>query len=224
MNKMKKDNVRDYQNYIFDMDGTLYFHTPLRITMALCLSIYYGFHPRRWRELLLLRSYRKMREEKDRISQQNFEEQIRKDLQLKYGKTEKEISDILEYWLLKKPVKYLYIFRDQRLQRFLKEQKRAGKGIYIYSDYPSREKCKALKIEADGYYEPDGQYVLYLKPEPSGLKYLTDHEGIEIGNALFIGDRFVKDGLCAEGVGMDYVILKKDFLRRKLQYRKWKEG
>ena len=55
-----------------------------------------------------------------------------------------------------------------------------------------------------------------MKPDKSGLERILAITGFDPCEALFIGDRYEKDGKCAESTGIDYIILPQNyFIRRK---------
>lgn len=60
--KMQK-KLTEYRTVIFDMDGTLYFQSPVRLCMAVSLGLYYMIHPYKIKELMVLKKFRKMREQ-----------------------------------------------------------------------------------------------------------------------------------------------------------------
>jgi FMN phosphatase YigB (HAD superfamily) len=59
-----------------------------------------------------------------------------------------------------------------------------------------------------------------LKPDAQGLKNILRITGEAVENGLFIGDRYEKDGKCAEGIGMDYIILDNNPLLRNVNVYK----
>ncbi len=68
MNITKHKKITEYKAVIFDLDGTLYFQTKLRLIMACCLGGYYVSHFWKFKELLALKKFREVRERWDDIS------------------------------------------------------------------------------------------------------------------------------------------------------------
>lgn len=215
MVKERSKRIEDYGAYIVDVDGTLYFKRPMQLRMAMQLVLYYVFHLFKVKELLLLHDYRKMRDKDEISDKEGFENIIIAELSEKYGFPEKKTAGIIEKWILKKPIDILYECRDKRLIAFLNEQKNTGKKIYIYSDYPAVDKCTALGIKADGIYWPDKTRITVLKPSPQGINFIINENGLDKSDVLFIGDRYEKDGKCAENGGVDFLILNGSSQKRK---------
>ncbi len=215
MIKETSKRIEDYSAYIVDVDGTLYFKKPMQLRMAMQLVLYYAFHIFKVKELLLLRDYRKMRDKDEISDKEGFENIIIAELSEKYCFSEKKTAGIINKWILKKPIDILYKCRDKSLIAFLDEQKNAGKRIYIYSDYPAIDKCTALGIKADGIYWPDKTRITVLKPSPQGINFIINENRLDKKEVLFIGDRYEKDGKCAENGGIDFLILDGTHKKRK---------
>jgi len=200
-------NVRkpreDYKVIILDMDGTLYFQPPFRFCMAFSLAAYYAVHFWRLRELFLLREIRKSREKGQfHPSERNADEKTRA---------------VLAYWLYEYPLKYIWRFRDKKLISLVNGLKSGGAMIVVYSDYPADGKACAIGVDADRCYCADDGIVGCLKPNAAGLKNILHDIGADARDCLLIGDRYEKDGLCARGAGLDFVILPRT---KHARYRK----
>jgi len=179
----------EYKNYIFDLDGTLYFQKPVRRAMALRLMCYYAFRFWKIGELIELKNYRKKRETPEGIVDIT--------------------SPAIERWLIDRPLKSVAKHADRVLCEFIQKQKVAGKTIIIYSDYPVEKKLAALGLEGyvDCTFSAGDDGVRCLKPDPRGINYIIAQTRIEPSETILVGDRMEKDGLCAKSVGMDYLIL-----------------
>jgi HAD superfamily hydrolase (TIGR01549 family) len=185
---MMHKNLQDYDAVVTDMDGTLYYQTPLRICMAFELVCYYLTHINRIRELFTLRNYRKSHEKGCFV----------------------EPEKIIDFWMQEKPLKYIYFFRDKKLLALLHKMRVAGAKIIVYSDYPVAKKIQVLEqLHADYCFCGSDAVIRCLKPDSSGIKKIVRMVGLPVKNMLFIGDRYEKDGKCAEGADMDYIILAK---------------
>ena len=206
-----KFETKDYQVYIVDMDGTLYFKRLMQIRMALRLLWHYLIHIFRLRELFILYSYRKLRDRDDLSENSDFEDVIIQQLSKKYRCSKTQIQKIVSEWILTRPLEVLFSTRDNHLITFLRNQRKAQKKVYIYSDYPAIQKCAALGVQADDVYWPDGERISVLKPAVQGLNYIIKQNHLEKSQILFIGDRLEKDGVCAQNAGVDYLILKKNY-------------
>lgn len=214
----QKKLLKDYDAYIVDVDGTLYFKRPMQIKMAFGLALFYFFHVTKLKELLLLRDYRKMRDKEEVSGNDNFESVIIRELSDKYNYSEERINSIIEKWIFEKPLSVLYKCRDKQLISMLAEQRKQGKKVFIYSDYPAEDKCAVFGVYADGIYWPDQKRIYVLKPSPDGVRYILNENRLDKSSTVFIGDRYEKDGKCAESAGLDYLVLENNRFKRVHQY------
>ena len=211
-------NFFDYKAYIFDMDGTLYFKRPMQLRMAWQLGRYYLLHPHRVKELLVIRAYRKLREREDITGREGFETVIRRRLAGDFSMSESRVDSVVDNWMLLRPLMAVAKSRDKTLLRQITQLQNLGKAVFVYSDYPAKDKCRAIGLKPQGIYWPDGVKIRKLKPEPDGLRCLLEENGLAPEDVLFVGDRQEKDGKCAAAMGVDAWILAGDPLRRKKQY------
>ena len=209
----------EYQAYIFDMDGTLYHQTGVRLAMARQMIWHYLRHIKGWREAFLLRDYRRLREEPAILEKPDFEEQIRGKLAERYGYTREKVELVIRDWMFERPLRILAGYRDDRLADWISELREQGKRVCIYSDYPAAGKVQALHLTVDGCFSPDGEHIRFLKPDASGLNYILKELKVPKENVLYIGDLYEKDGLCAMAAGVDYWILPKRKRERSRQYK-----
>lgn len=175
----------DYKAIIVDVDGTLYFQTPMRIKMGSLLIT----HP--FTALRVMR-FRKNHER---------------------GLIETPDRDVARF-MYELPLQYIKRYRDEYLAEILRDYKEKGVRVIAYSDHPAIDKLKALEIDIDAVYDPTTPGIDTLKPDPKGLKLLLEKEGLKPDECLYIGDRYEKDGLCAEALGVEYLILSKDKEKR----------
>jgi HAD superfamily hydrolase (TIGR01549 family) len=188
----------EYRAIILDMDGTLYYHFPLKICMAFELLCYYTAHINQFKDLIRLIMFRISREA---------------------GIISDEDS-VIDYWMQEKPLKFIRLFKDKRLLGLMQYLHSQGIKIAVYSDYPVDKKIEALQpFNVDFSFHAADSAIQCLKPDVKGLKYIVKVIKEPVENILFIGDRYDKDGKCAESIGMDYIILYSDLLRRNLFYR-----
>lgn len=207
---------------VFDVDGTLYQQSGLRKRMLFKLVTYYIKKPWRLKELRLLQSFRKTREE-------HAGEEVG-NLQLDQYKwcAEKErvnllsVQRIVEKWIYKAPLECLSQFRFEGLKELfdLLEAKNIVRAIY--SDYPFDEKMRALALPYEFGVSSVDRDVNCLKPHPKGLQNLLRISGHEVEECVFIGDRLERDGICAKNAGMPFIIIdpnRKDYfveLKKKI--------
>ena len=221
MNKTKMKSIKDYQTYVVDMDGTLYYKYPMRLSMLFQMAGYYLSHITNWKEAFLLKDYRHLRESDELLKEADCESRIRFLLSEKYHFTPAKVDHIIEEWMYKRPLSAVYKSRDKRLLAFLKAQQKKGHKVYFYSDYPLEDKSRILGFNADGFYYPDNIRFSFLKPNPEGLSLILRENSLNPSDVLMIGDRQEKDGQCAINAGTDYLILKSTPSARRRQYKKW---
>lgn len=202
---------------ILDLDGTLYYQVGMQLFMGSWILIYYIFHFWKIKELIAILNYRKNREQelKDIV-----------DIQFsliaeKYHMSLEKIEYLINNWLIKKPLKIIYLFRDKKLIEIINEFKKKNGKIIIYSDYPTKEKLKALKIKYDLSYDSLYDKIRVLKPDPKGLNVIIKENNLNRNEILFVGDRDKKDGAISRKNKVDYVILPK--LNRKKIYKEIKQ-
>jgi len=195
-----RKKLQEYRLLILDMDGTLYYQFPLRLCMCIEMAFFYVVHIRRIAELFAIKNFRKKYEK---------------------GILEKE-TPAISYWMQGRPLRYITLFRDRKLLSLVRQLREQGAKIAIYSDYPVQKKIAALPdLTADYCFCAADAAIQCLKPNTHGLKNILRITDEAVDNSLFIGDRYEKDGKCAEGVGMDYIILDNNPLLRNINlYRK----
>jgi HAD superfamily hydrolase (TIGR01549 family) len=193
---MLRRPLRDYKALLLDMDGTLYYQLPLRICMAFELFLYYLAHLNKVKDLFALYRFRKSHE---RGCPQEADTSVR-------------------YWMQRRPLRYIRLFRDKKLIEFVAELRGSGAMIVVYSDYPAAEKIKVLSpLGVDLSFCATDADIQCLKPDTKGLEYIINSIGKPVEDTLFIGDRYEKDGKCAEGLAMDYIILDANPLLRRIR-------
>jgi len=205
MNKAGK-----YNAIVADLDGTLYFLNPVRLCMAVSILLFCITHPLMWQEIFLVRNYRK-------LYSNGFGHSERCSLLArKYHLSTNQVENIIQKWMVLRPMPFVRKFCDKRLISFLKNCHALGVKLFVYSDYPVTDKLKALGFAPDAAYSADN--LGCLKPLPDGLLYILKENGVKASDCLFIGDKFEKDGKCAENTGMDYFILPGCKLKREKVY------
>lgn len=204
---MQKRDIRDYETYIVDVDGTLYFQPALRKTMACRLLSFFLLHPWKFKDGLVLWLYRKVREDALFSNESDFEDKQIQFVATKIHVTAARVRNAIDYWMQEVPLSLIYRNRDQKLIDFLSDMREKGKKVYIYSDYPFQKKLDALQLIVDGgFFSGDG-IVRGQKPDKAGIEAILHSIQSPVDETIFIGDRLEKDGKSAEAVGMDYMIL-----------------
>lgn len=195
-NTLKKP-LSAYSAVILDMDGTLYFQAPVRFFVLLDMLLHF------WsiREFLIIQKYRKLYE-RGLTDHERF------------AKLPSDAPHIVNKWMLLRPMKYVRKFRDRALLSLIKTLHSKNIRIIVYSDYPLKNKLEATDLEPDFAYYAGDEIISCQKPDPKGLLNIIADLGEKPENIAFIGDRYEKDGLCADNAGVDCVILPKSVRRR----------
>lgn len=235
---LKKD-INDYSLYIFDLDGTLYYQKPFRIRMALYLMTYILTHPFSLKDVLIIKKYREIREKWDIISDnslgnngkeksddfENDDNQVSLDMQQysyvasKMSVSAERVEKAVNFFMLKAPLSLLPNYTDEILKQYINKLKSENKKIVIYSDYPVEDKIKALGISAESYYTSSDENIGIMKPDGKGIQVILSENNISAADAVMIGDRYEKDGLCAKANNVDYLILSSSKKERNITYR-----
>ena len=208
---MMNKALNDYSLYVFDLDGTLYDQPSLRRIMALRLAMYYAMHPLHAGELFILQHFRKV---KDKWTKSSSDEDIIRQVAKDTGSNADKVSRVVGKWIYDDPLSALPQTRDDNLCDWIGKLRSAGKKVVILSDYPTRDKMKALQIDVDAQYGPDDERIDELKPSPRGLMIIMEDFGADPADVLMIGDRNEKDGKCAEAAGVDHIILERSIRKR----------
>ncbi len=211
---MHKSGLFDYKAVIFDLDGTLYYQKPFRIRMLFYLAGHMLAHPSSIRDVFLIKKYREIREnweshEKESFCTEEMDLDSRQyDAVAKMkGVSPQRVRKAVEFFMLEAPLKLLPSYRDDVLAEAIGRLRSKGVKVVIYSDYPVKDKLKALGIKADAYFTAADEDIGCMKPDPKGLNVILKKLGLEPEEAVMIGDRYEKDGLAAKSNQMDYVIL-----------------
>ncbi|MBQ7593829.1 MAG: HAD family hydrolase [Synergistaceae bacterium] len=198
----------NYEVLIFDLDGTLYYQTPVRIFMAVWMIIHYALRPLKIRELFAVLKYRELREKLFAVDKEDFNvKQINEAARL-CGVPQEETERVINLWMNEKPLKLVKLFRRRKLLDALRKFQTSGKTIIIYSDYPVKEKLRALNFEPDKYFWSTDGFINCMKPDASGLLRIIRTFKLNAQNILYVGDRYDRDGKCAENTGVAYMDVK----------------
>ena len=114
-------NLDKYTTYIFDVDGTLYYKKMLQVEMALQLLGYYVLNIHKIKELFLLKEYRELREEEDITGNSGFEQTIRSRLSNKYKIQLEQVDEVIDKWIMSRPLSLIKKYRDQTLLTWIKK-------------------------------------------------------------------------------------------------------
>ena len=201
-----------YLAVAFDLDGTLYDQKKLRLNMAWRLGVFYLFHPHRIKELLLLKTFRSVRDDWDQIKDPNTtgdtDQAIYAHVAGMHNTDPKRVETVVRRWIYEDPLSALPKYTDTDLAAYIAKLRQNHIPVLIFSDYPIEDKLRALSIPADGMYAPGDERQIELKPSPSGLLQILKDLDLAKEQLLMVGDRDEKDGESARRAGVDYVIVR----------------
>ena len=214
---MKK--LDKYKLVIWDLDGTLYFQQEFRLKMAMVLLKKLFLRPSKWKELIVILKYRQVRENwvaSDSGDDMEMRQYVR--TASKCGIQPEEVKRIIIHWMHEEPLKHLLPYRDEEAVIRIKEMQKQGILNVVYSDYPTKDKLKALEIWVEGSFAASDKEIGCMKPNPKGIEYILQKYKVDKKDAIMVGDRMEKDGEAAIAAGVDYLILKRKRKDRKKQY------
>jgi FMN phosphatase YigB (HAD superfamily) len=191
---------------VFDVDGTLYDQRLLRRRMRTALLAGCLRDPRQIRTVMILKTFREMREELAEEEAENIgtEQYLRPARRL--GVPPEQVRAAVEAWMHERPLPHLAACRFTGLERLFDGLRRSGRPVAVLSDYPSEAKLRALGLQADLHVDAQHPDVDRLKPHPRGLQYTIERLGMRPADCLFIGDRPERDGACARRAGVPYLL------------------
>lgn len=219
-----------YKLIVLDMDGTLYYQRGMQILMCLEMGAFAVMHPFSLWKLRTISVFRKIRENREFATEGAGKERgegfasrnlLKRQYEMTAGavdRSEEAVQGIIEEWMFKRPLKYLRYTADVNLLAWVRKWKSAGKKVVVYSDYPVKEKCEMLKVEADAMFSSDERNIGQMKPSVKALEIICSEFGVRPEDILVVGDRMSRDGKMAEAFGCEYVILKKWKIFRMKRY------
>jgi len=196
---------------LFDLDGTLYRHGPLRALMAAELLTLPLQHP--LRAVPSYRALRAYRREQEHLRGYSCARPVHT-LQLAAavdaaGLSQPYVEQLIESWMFERPLKYLRLCRRPGIDRLLQALHGRGVPCGVLSDYPAQRKLEALGLDRWFSFVLTAQdpEVNVFKPHPRGFVCAAQMWRVEPDEVLFVGDRPDVDGEGARAAGMDCVIV-----------------
>ena len=197
---------REIQAVIFDVDGTLYHQTPVRFHMALRLITYFALHPWKFRELLGIYHFRRLREE-ETYQNSTLEMQIREAAKRAVISEDNRLREAIQIWMFCEPLSLICRYANREVLRLMKRLQNEGKQILIWSDYAPEEKLAALDVKPDQIYYPGHNGIEGMKPSEKSARKILKDLGLAPENAVYLGDRMEKDGKSAMAAGIRFILI-----------------
>jgi len=201
---------------IFDVDGTLYDQRKLRLCMVREMFNCVLRQPGRIAELRILWLFRRKREKLVSEAASDLESQQYVWAAQAASVSPERVRGVVKDWMFERPIAYLRSCRYSGAQALFLQCPRQGIPLAVFSDYPARDKLRALGLMAQAVVSATCAEVNRLKPDPAGLLVAAEKLGVPAAECLFIGDQEAKDGECARRAGMPYLILTSRRKNRQL--------
>jgi putative hydrolase of the HAD superfamily len=190
---------------IFDVDGTLYRQSTLRRRM-LTLLVRDALAQRSTSGLRILREYRAERERLADDETANFELVLRRRVAEKCQVSDETVTAVVSEWIEKRPLSELGRCLYPDVIPLFEAIRGSGRKIGILSDYPVRDKLKALSLKADYSVAAGDPEVGMMKPHPAGLEHLIRLAGEQPESTVLIGDRPERDGEAGRRAGVPVLL------------------
>lgn len=192
---------------IFDVDGTLYDQRKLRLCMVREMITCILRKPGHIAELSILRHFRRMREKHAAEPTSDLYSRQYIWAAQAAGVSPEKVREVVQEWMFERPLAYLRSCGYPGAQALFLQCQRQGIPLAVFSDYPARDKLRALGLMAKVVLSATCAEVNRLKPDPAGLLVAAEKLGVPAAECLFIGDQEAKDGECARRAGMPSLIL-----------------
>lgn len=193
-----------HRAWLVDLDGTLYHAGAVKLGMALELVT---AGPQTLRCLQRFRrEHRRLRADLREPVQDAYARQLELAASA-CGLEPTELAGRIEEWMIRRPGKWLRLFRRRRLLAEISRFRSRGGVAALVSDYPARQKLRAMHalrlfdaVVANGELPSPPR----LKPWPDGYLLAAHELGVAPRECLVIGDRRDLDGEAARRAGMDF--------------------
>jgi HAD superfamily hydrolase (TIGR01509 family) len=198
---------------VFDVDGTLYPHAPVRRAMLLRLLGSALAQPRRG--VTTLRALRAYRAAQEHLRDAPIEGSVAAaQLRLagrRAGIAEADVAAIARAWMDEAPLGILARLVDPSLHALLDGLSARGMRLGVLSDYPAEAKLRALDLgdRFDVVVSAQDPAVNRFKPHPRGLLETLRRLGARPEEALYVGDRHDVDAPTAHAAGVACVIVRR---------------
>lgn len=190
---------------VFDLDGTLYDQQRLRLKVLVRLLVD-AVSSLSIDTIRILIEFRRCREELGESLACDFATQQYQFVATRTGHSPEYVRSIVEEWIERRPLDVLHNCRYPGVEKVFAGLSAKGKTIAVLSDYPAREKLRALGLNADLVVYAGDPDVGFLKPHPAGLQNVLTKANVPAQAAIMIGDRVDRDWEVARRSGMRALI------------------
>jgi putative hydrolase of the HAD superfamily len=196
---------RDIKLVVFDVDGTLYSQSALRLRMLPELLVL-AISAQGRESLKIIVTYRRLRETYAERELEGFDTALVEETATSVGCKPEFVREVIGEWIYRQPLRHLKTCVLAGVPEFFTSLNAAGKTVGIFSDYAAEEKLEAMGLASDHIASADDPNVAMLKPNPKGLLGLMEKVGTPPKETLLIGDREERDGEAARRAGVHALI------------------
>lgn len=198
-------NWKNIGGVIFDIDGTLYAQTPVRICMFIELLFFYTTFKIDRQQILVLRFFRNKYEHLSSNKHKFAYDLSVDETAKKFNIRPQDVLKITEEWLIDRPLKYIKRFRSAGVETTFQKLADLGIKVAVLSNYPTEKKIVALKLSPDIQVSPSSAKLRYVKPHSNGIEIILAEFDLKANNLLLIGDRIDHDGECASMAKINFL-------------------
>jgi putative hydrolase of the HAD superfamily len=178
---------------VFDVDGTLYNETKLRLYVLGMIFINFLKSPfRTYRYLKIVLSYRKFHEHLrfDANTKNKFKAQVQLTAD-KFNLQYDDVYNIINEWVHVKPLPFISKSKYKDLDTVIDWLKKNNYKIGLLSDYPCLRKAEALGIKDDMHLIKcsTDEDIDFLKPSSFGFKRVAQILNLHPQEIVYVGDR-----------------------------------
>lgn len=210
---------------VFDLDGTLYDQTPVRLGMMWRLLAFTCRHPKAGLEAMrVLRAFRDAQERLRHVtgSVAAIAEAQAEEAAARTGASLHVVHHCVKRWMEMEPLDLLRPARRDGVVETMANARARGLKLGIVSDYPAAAKIAALRLDRtfDTIVCAQDADVQRFKPDPRGLLVAIARLGVTPEQTLYVGDRPEVDGEAAMRAGVASVMVA----RRSIPHRDPRRG
>jgi HAD superfamily hydrolase (TIGR01509 family) len=196
---------------VFDVDGTLYDQTRVRLGMLARLMAFTARYPTYgWQAIRILREFRKAQETlRHRESVGDTGVAQAEEVARRLGVGIDDVRRCVMRWMEHEPLDLLSGARRDGVMEAIAAARDRGIRLGVCSDYPADAKLAAMHLH--GVFEvvvcAQDADVQSFKPDPRGLLVAAKRLRVHPSETLFVGDRPDVDAVAAERAGIASVIV-----------------
>lgn len=196
---------RQIKLVVFDVDGTLYSQSALRLRMLSELLVL-ALSAQGREQLKIIATYRRLRETYAERELEGFDTALVAETAVATGCKPEAVRATIAEWIYRRPLRHLKACVFPGVLELFQSLKTTGKTVAIFSDYAAEAKLEAMGLTADYIASADDPNIAALKPNPKGLMGLMQKADASPDETLLIGDRQERDGEAGQRAGVHTLI------------------